>query len=265
MNPYLPIRKVPLDYQGIQSSAYSVQMSRPDKEGRELWKEAGIVGHKYLLIPNEEVKNAAEEVASEITFCNLKHNKTFFDGKRYVYSMISDYNIGEVQEGDDVALGLQFWNSYDGSRALGYSIMLYRLVCLNGMMSNQAFQTYRFKHDPTGEQWDEGLDTIVANLNSISHGSEKLDSFISNCKKLAKLEVTTDVLGDIRHKNIHDIPVGLWGQIVDRFTRPNNEDGTTGWGLLNASTDVLWHKDKPTIASYKQNADIVDGLCRAVA
>ena len=28
MNPYLPIRKVPLDFQGIKSSAYSVQMEK---------------------------------------------------------------------------------------------------------------------------------------------------------------------------------------------------------------------------------------------
>ena len=31
MNPYLPIRKVPLDYNGIHSSAYAVQMQHPDK------------------------------------------------------------------------------------------------------------------------------------------------------------------------------------------------------------------------------------------
>ena len=30
MNPYLPIRKVPLDYNGIQSSAFSVQIQKPN-------------------------------------------------------------------------------------------------------------------------------------------------------------------------------------------------------------------------------------------
>ena len=32
MNPYLPIRKVPLDYNGIESSAYSVQMQHPNEK-----------------------------------------------------------------------------------------------------------------------------------------------------------------------------------------------------------------------------------------
>ena len=49
---------------------------------------------------------------------------------------------------------------------------------------------------------------------------------------------------------------------MDRFTRPNSDNGTTGWGLLNSATDILWHKEKPTVASYDQNAQIVDGLCK---
>ena len=51
MNPYLPIRKVPLNYDGIHSSAYAVQMQHTDvdKVGGHEWKEAGVVGHSYML------------------------------------------------------------------------------------------------------------------------------------------------------------------------------------------------------------------------
>ena len=58
MNPYLPIRKVPLDYNGIESSAYSVQMKHPSGfDGKRSlriseWKETGVVGHNYLLVDN---------------------------------------------------------------------------------------------------------------------------------------------------------------------------------------------------------------------
>ena len=38
MNPYSDIRKVPLDYQGIQSNAYSVQRQDIDKKGQWKWK-----------------------------------------------------------------------------------------------------------------------------------------------------------------------------------------------------------------------------------
>jgi len=259
MNPYLPIRKVPLDYNGIHSSAYSVQTDR----GEEGWKEAGVVGKSYMLLSNEEVKQAATQVAEE---CNIEfvHDKTFFNGKQYIYSMRSPKVLGEVEKGDDVALGMQFWNSYDGSKSFGYSLMLYRLVCTNGMMSKDFFNTYRFKHEPTSENWDENLEQTVANINSMSNGGLKIEEFIHNLRELNKLEITMDELGNVRHNYLQDIPVGLWGQIVDRFTKTNKEDHS-GWDLLNAGTDILWHKENPTVASYNQNQLIVDGLCKAVA
>ena len=95
MNPYLPIRKVPLDYNGISSSAFAVQMqyqSGKDTPNTE-WKEAGVVGHSYMLLPNEEVRNAAHQVAEE---CNIDFSpdKTFFNGRNYVYSMKSNHVAG---------------------------------------------------------------------------------------------------------------------------------------------------------------------------
>ena len=53
--------------------------------------------------------------------------------------------------------------------------------------------------------------------------------------------------------------------MIDRYTDPHNHIDHNGWTLLNTATDLLWHKDKPTVSSYSQNATIVDGLCRAVA
>ena len=47
--PYSDIRKVPLDYEGITSSAYAVQRQGEDAEGRSFWKECGVVGSNYLL------------------------------------------------------------------------------------------------------------------------------------------------------------------------------------------------------------------------
>jgi hypothetical protein len=148
------------------------------------------------------------------------------------------------------------------------------------MMSKDHFNTYRFKHEPTSENWDENLEQITTNLNSMAGGNYKIDEFISNLRKLNQLEVTMDELGNLRHNHLQDIPVGLWGQIVDRFTKKNKQgrisdvnrriyghpvEDHSGWDLLNAGTDILWHKENPTVASYNQNQIIVDGLCKAVA
>ena len=270
MNPYLPIRKVPLDYDGIKSSAFAVQMqheSGKDTPNAE-WKEVGVVGNSYLLVDNDNVRKAANQVAEE---CNLtfKHDKTFFNGHSYAYSMRSNHVCGEVAQNDDVALGMQFWNSYDGSKAFGFAMMLYRLICTNGMMSKDHFNTYRFKHQPSNENWEDSLEQVVNNINSLSNGSQTLDNLLNNLRSLSNLKVTTNELGTLRHNYINDIPVQLWGNIVDRFTDPNIPRNPhikhTGWDLLNTATDLLWHKEKPTVSSYNQNAIIVDGLCRAVA
>ena len=252
---YAPIRKVPLDHMGIMSSAYSVQTEKDNA-----WKEVGVVGKNYLLVENAEVRDAAEQVAQA---CNIdfKHNKTFFNGKNFSLSMISDHTIGQVEEGDDIALGMQFHNSYDGSRSFGFSMMIYRLLCTNGMMTKTFFNSFRFKHQPGNENWEKNIEQAIENINAVANG-KGIDQVMTALRTLNEMEVTRDVLGDIRHNNLQDIPVGIWGSIVDRFTRPNSDNGTTGWGLLNSATDILWHKEKPTVASYAQNAQIVDGLCK---
>ena len=61
--------------------------------------------------------------------------------------------------------------------------------------------------------------------------------------------------------HLDNIPTGTWGSVVDRFLTKGN----SGWDLLNAATDELWHKEKPTVASYNHNATIVDGLCNWVS
>ena len=48
MNPYLPIRKVPLDYNGISSSAYSVQMKHDPKENAKIY-EGTFVTTRYTV------------------------------------------------------------------------------------------------------------------------------------------------------------------------------------------------------------------------
>ena len=142
-NPYAQMRKVPLDYNGIQSSAYSVQY----QESHDKWKEAGVVGSKYMLLPNSKVKEAADQVANASNI-QFEQDKTFFDGRRYVYSLKSNNVVGNI---------------------------------------------------------------------------------------------------------------------IDRFLDPSKEyhAETSGWGLLNAATDILWHKKKPTLASYNHNAMITDGLIMA--
>ena len=81
MNPYQEIRKVPLDYSGITSSAFAVQ--RLDEE--KGWKEAGVVGAHYMLLPNQEVKDIADDIV-ESAYIDFELDKEFFNGKNFMLS-----------------------------------------------------------------------------------------------------------------------------------------------------------------------------------
>ena len=269
MNPYQEIRKVPLDFNGIKSAAYAVQRWDDDKNK---WKEAGVVGQNYMLLENQEVKDIAEDI-TEKSDVNFELDKEFFNGKNFMLSykakdtLETKENLIEREIGD-LNLGIQFWNSYDGSRSFGFSLMLYRLVCLNGMMSKQFLNNHRFRHAPGSEDWDDQLIKMVDSINYGQDGNNiGLNKMVKGIALLNDYRVSSKNLGKIRHNYLKDIPTGTWGEITDSFLDPEGEyhADTNGWGLLNSATDILWHKEKPTLASYNHNAIITDGLINAVS
>ena len=268
MNPYQEIRKVPLDFNGIKSAAYAVQRWDDDKNK---WKEAGVVGQNYMLLENQEVKDIAEDI-TEKSDVNFELDKEFFNGKNFMLSykakdtLETKENLIEREIGD-LNLGIQFWNSYDGSRSFGFSLMLYRLVCLNGMMSKLHLQNYRFRHAPHSEDWDTHLESMVHMINATQDGeNNSVNTMINGIKELNTRIIDIEEISNIRHNHLKDIPTGVWGEIVDKFTDPRGDyhDTSNGWGLLNSATDILWHKKKPTLASYNQNAAITDGIINAI-
>ena len=262
MNPYQEIRKVPLDFNGIKSAAFAVQ--RLDEE--KGWKEAGVVGANYMLLPNQEGKDIADDIVDSAAI-DFKVDKEFFNGKNYMLSYKAEDTLQtKEKEIGDLNLGIQFWNSYDGSRSFGFSLMLYRLVCLNGMMSKLHLQNHRFKHSPGSENWNEQLEAMVHVINGSQDGNNQgLNQMVEGIAALNDMRVTSKKLGHIRHNFLKEIPTGVWGEITDRFLDPVGEyhSDTNGWGLLNSATDILWHKEKPTLASYNQNSIITDGLIMA--
>ena len=65
------IRKVPLEYNGTKSNAWSVQREDWIEEDKgetivnaPIWKEVGVVSDNYLLIPNTKVVKLAEDISA---------------------------------------------------------------------------------------------------------------------------------------------------------------------------------------------------------
>ena len=234
INAYGEIRKVPLDFQGIKSSAYAVQRRDTDKEGGLTWKECGVVGSNYLLVPNEEVRDMALEIATKSKL-DWSAMKTFFDGKRYIHFMQSKTNTTEIAEGDDVALGMGFWNSYDGSTALQFRTFLVRLLCTNGMITKDFMNLMRFKHNKTSEGYE---DEIINAAKIVDNCGNDVHEVTSRMRKMVETPINLNELATLRNPYLD---------------------------FFNACTDILWHEKKPTMASFEHNQKITDNLLQIFA
>ena len=209
IHPYGEIRKVPLDYQGIKSTAYAVQRQQMhDEKGLE-WKECGIVSSNYLLVPNSEVRDLADEIATESAL-TWEPMKTFFNGKQYAHFMQCKSETTEIAKDDDIALGMAFWNSYDGSTALQFRTFLVRLVCTNGMITKDFMNLMKFKHNKTSEGYDK---QIINAAKVVDNCGDDIDIVAKRMRKMVETPVDLNELANIRNTYLSHIPVTLWGKI----------------------------------------------------
>ena len=265
MNPYGNIRKVPLDYEGIKSTAQAEQRIGEDSEGRSFWKECGIVGSNYLLVPNSEVRDLANEIATESAL-TWEPMKTFFNGKQFAYFMQCKSKTTEIAKDDDIALGMAFWNSYDGSTALQFRTFLVRLVCTNGMITKDFMNLMKFKHNKTSEGYDR---QIINAAKVVDNCGEDIETVAKRMRKMVATPLDLNELAYMRNHDLGYLPVTLWGKISTHFFNKNSDkildNDVTMWDFYNSCTDVLWHDEKPTMASFEHNQVITDNLLQAMS
>ena len=88
---------------------------------------------------------------------------------------------------------------------------------------------------------------------------------------MVEMPVDLNRLAYIRQSHLSHIPVTLWGKISRQFldsygwNNLNNRVDVNMWDFYNACTDVLWHEEKPTMASFEHNQSITDKLLGAMA
>ena len=258
-NPFAEIKKVPLFGETLQSSAYSVHLKN-ELDYQKPWNEVGIVSKDYMLVSNKKIVDMVESVIdhSDIDF---DLDKTFFNGRQFMrfYKAIDEIDA-EVEVGDNLGVGVMVANSYDGSTSGRFSIFAYRLLCKNGMMSKKLFDQYRFRHTQAHDNWEKELESAA---EIIKHAGTNVKEFASTCSKLTKDSLDINTIATVRQNYIPKLPVSTFGQIIDRvYEDPsyNKDEPVSTWDLLNAGTNVLWHKKKQTVADFKNNDYVVSGM-----
>tara|TARA_R110002020_G_scaffold443154_2_gene654390 strand:- start:271 stop:1134 length:864 start_codon:yes stop_codon:yes gene_type:complete len=264
-NAYSPIQKEPLFSKAndLQSSAYSVQLQKYNKDNVPYWDEVGTVGKEYLLVPNSEVNDLALNLTDSSRYVWDK-DKLFFDGRRYFQSFTTKTLTKEVKAGDDIGLGLAFQNSYDGSSAFSVTFFGMRLVCKNGLLSRLNLQSFKFRHDKNMEGFQ---DEIMSAVDFINNSDVPLERFVSGLRNMTEVPFDVNTLHEIRKKSFPTLPVTTFGKCVDKFLDeydPHSfaQGHTNLWDFYNACTNVLWHEKKITNAHFVQNSQITDSLLR---
>jgi len=140
----------------------------------EMEMPIGVVSKKYKLIQHYEVfdvaVNAMRGIGIDTELVEAKLTITEF-GERMALSFLfpedESYSFSIDENGDNMRLRLQCFNSVEGSARFIAFLELYRLVCSNGLMVGIAKLDFRKRHcigweiDDIGEVLSVGLSVIT--------------------------------------------------------------------------------------------------------
>jgi len=214
------------------------------------------VTENYLLVQNSEVRDIAQQLVNEnnltVDSANQRH---MFNGRQFkLFLPLSDGIERDILPGDPVRSGLMFQNSYDMSMAFGFSVYMERLLCSNGMTGITEFPFVKFKHTQGSADWMDEIFRVSTFLEYNSAFNEIADKMITMAGKHAGY----NWFNTNYSKLFSDIPSNLAAPVMANYFK---SDDDTLWGLMNAGTDIMWHKKSGNqFASVKHNGTFVNNL-----
>jgi len=266
--PFAPIEKNESTTARGNLTGYGIELYDPEatEEGPtdKPYRLVGEVGRDYLLVTNEEAVSTVHDI---IQTAGLAHQprKVFFDGKRLVYNTVFPELSAEGPRGDDMTVGVQLRNSYNGSMRFQASLYAERLVCSNGMVSQKHFASHQFTHTKQNSGWDREMEEA---LSVLDQARPTLEMFIEATQQLEYVDVSEQDLMHLRSEDrgLGELPVSRFGEVFDQLTEETRSAeaqsgflGVTGYDVLNAATNVLWHRDR-SVTDLDYNEAVVDQL-----
>ena len=126
---------------------------------RSLYGDArAFLSDRYCRIDNHQVAEAVLPVVMELAGdMGLKLTSCDVTESRLYIKLVTERIRAEVSVGDEVQQGIVISNSEIGMGALNIAPMVFRLVCLNGMIMGQALRKYH-----VGARADEELHGLLS-------------------------------------------------------------------------------------------------------
>jgi len=125
-----------------------------------------VVSDKYKIVQNRDLLNAIMPVVEDLGMNPEPTIRTAKNGAMTFFKFHGNANVGklstEIQVGDIVRFGAEFFNSYDKSIRLGFHITAERLACLNGMVVPGTIQEIFVRH--VGSVTADSISTKLENF-----------------------------------------------------------------------------------------------------
>lgn len=216
-----------------------------------------FLSNKYNRIENEEIAEVVLPILAEIPDIRIV-SAEITDRRMYIQAL-SPRIQGEVKKGDVVQAGVCISNSEVGQGAVTISPLVYRLVCLNGMISNDGRlrashvggrieETEALYADDTRKADDRA---ILLKVRDHVRAAVEETAFARRIEAMAGL-TTRKVTGD-PEKAIEVLAKKVGATEGERtgILRALIEGGDlTAWGMLNAIT-----AQAHTVESYDRSVE----------
>lgn len=202
-----------------------------------------FLSNRYQRIENEEIAEVALPVLSDIP--DVQFVSTEVTERRLYIQAVAPRIQGEVKKGDIVRAGVVISNSEVGCGAVSVSPMIWRLVCLNGMICPDGrFRAYHVgrRIEDSAELWAQ--DTVKADDRAVLL---KVRDMVRAAVDSIRFTERVAQMSDLATARIEGDPAKVVEVLAKKVGASETERGgilrsliengdTSAWGLLNAVT-----------------------------
>ncbi len=198
-----------------------------------------ILGQGYELFPNEEALKLADQAAALV---GLKPFSVSAPGLRTEGHVIFNeeetrmravYTLGRVErvDGDEVNVGVNVFNSIDGSSSFGCGLFTFRQICSNGVILGyeKIFQVRRIHTKGLSRVLEEMKTRMVYTME---RGLAVLDSY----RRMAQERVMEKLVDQILKSR-------LSLKVLPNYIKEEKVElpDLSQWELYNDITELIWH------------------------
>ena len=202
-----------------------------------------FLSNRYNRIENEEIANVALPILMDIP--DIKIVSAEVTDRRLYIQAVSPRIQGEVKKGDVVQAGVVISNSEVGAGAVSVAPLVYRLVCLNGMIC--ADGRFRANHvgrkiEDDAELWQDDTRkaddrAVLLKVRDMVRAAVDAVRFRERLDKMAGLTAATITGNPAAAVEVLAKKIGTNDAEQGSILRALIEGGDlSAWGMLNAVT-----------------------------